>query len=64
MNYETKQSRMSTADIQRDLDLIRLAYRERDCESLNQYRSHRVIGWVAVGMAIGCIAAIVSFFVA
>jgi hypothetical protein len=57
-SYEIKQSRMTRAEIQRDLDLIRLAYRERDMETLNRRRGAGVICWTAIGMAIGAAAAI------
>ena len=38
MNYERKLSLMTTAEIQRDLDLIRLAYRDRDMNPRNRRR--------------------------
>ena len=38
MNHERKLSLMTTAEIQRDLDLIRLAYRDRDMTTRNRKR--------------------------
>jgi hypothetical protein len=56
MNYDRKLSLKSTAEIQQDIDLIRLAYRERDMQPLNR-RMLNELPWLALGMVIGCIVA-------
>lgn len=58
--YERKKSLMSTAEIQREIDLIRLAYRERG-EPLNR-RKIDLARWIAYGLAIGIILAVASYF--
>lgn len=60
-NETYRQSMKSTAEIQRDLDLIRLAYRERDFTPANQRRIQD-LPWLVLGMAIGSLIALFLYF--
>lgn len=55
-HYERKQSRMTTAEIQQNLDMIRLAYRNRNMEPLNR-RLMADMPWLTLGMVIGVVIA-------
>lgn len=55
-----RRSRMTTAEIQQELDLIRLAYRDRCMEPLNRHRHN--LPWITLGMVIGSIIAAVLYF--
>ena len=57
-SYEIKKSRMTADEIQREIDLIRLAYIRRGMDPMNEYkRTPAVVGWVMVGTAITLIVA-------
>ena len=58
--YELRQHRMSTQDIQDQLNLMRLAYRDRDMEPLNR-RRFQPIRWVSYGIVIGAILAAITY---
>ena len=60
MNHERKLSLMTTAEIQRDLDLIRLAYRDRDMTTRNRKRIPLRRALYAVGLVL--IMAAIRFF--
>ncbi len=54
---EYRQQNKSARDLQDEIRLMRLAYRER--EPLNQPRDLRLIAWVSTGVAIGGIVALI-----
>ena len=60
MNHERKLSLMTTAEIQRDLDLIRLAYRDRDMAPRNRKCIPLRRALYAVGLVL--IMAAIRFF--
>ena len=60
MNHERKLSLMTTAEIQRDLDLIRLAYRGHDMTPRNRKRIPLRRALYAVGLVL--IMAAIRFF--
>ena len=60
MNHERKLSLMTTAEIQRDLDLIRLAYRDRDMPPRNRRRIPLRRALYVVGLVL--IMAAIRFF--
>lgn len=47
---------------QYQLDMLRKRFADRGYEPLNTYRSHYVIGWMAVGICLGAILAFVTIF--
>ena len=60
-NETYRQSMKSTAEIQRDLDLIRLAYRERNMEPLNHRQRGQWLGYalLTVALSVPVIAALI-----
>lgn len=56
--YERRQQNKTAAEIQNEIRLIRLAYERGGFEPLNEHRSYKLIGWVALGMTAGAILAI------
>jgi hypothetical protein len=57
---EYRQQNKSARQLQEEILLMRLAYRQR--ESANQPRDIRLIGWVSVGIVLGGIIALTILF--
>ena len=47
---------------QYQLDMLRKRFADRGYQTLNQHRSHYVIGWMAIGICIGAIFAVITLF--